>query len=131
MKVLKFSRHFVDQWVLRKGTFPTLEEVNTIIQDSLLIMKQQLLYHRKNNGAMVEHKELSHYWNHGAAVILLVDDLAGVVVTCLTPDMVSKFVGGSRMSDVGCRKIEGKGKRNGCGTNGTADAERIAQLLNG
>jgi hypothetical protein len=135
MKVLRLSKHFIRQWALRKGSLPSIEEVNEIINDSLLIMKQQLLYRRMNDGVMAKHQELSHYWCHAAAVILIVDDREGRAVTLLTPDMESKFDDGSRRADVGCRvsdvrcrKIDGKGKGNGDRT-GTADAARIIDLL--
>ena len=128
MKVLRLSKHFIRQWALRKGSLPSIEEVNEIINDSLLIMKQQLLYRRMNDGVMVKHQELSHYWCHAAAVILIVDDREGRAVTLLTPDMESKFDDGSRRAENGSRKIGDGGERNGDRT-GTADAARIIDLL--
>ena len=128
MKVLRLSKHFIRQWALRKGSLPSIEEVNEIINDSLLIMKQQLLYRRMNDGVMAKHQELSHYWCHAAAVILIVDDREGRAVTLLTPDMESKFDDGSRRAENGSRKIGDGGERNGDRT-GTADAARIIDLL--
>jgi len=90
-KVIRFSRHFVARWVLRKGGFPSIEEVNAILARSLRIIKQRSLWERVADGVMIRHAELSHYWCHAAGVILLVDDRTGTAVTVITPDMADKY----------------------------------------
>jgi hypothetical protein len=90
-RILRFSRHFVQRWAERKGGWPSIEEVQRIVDDGVRIVKQERLWRRVANGVMVEHHELSHYWCHSAGVILLVDERAGVAVTLITPDMQSKY----------------------------------------
>jgi hypothetical protein len=91
VKVLKFSRHFVAQWAERVGGFPCIEGVNEILGRGMRIIKQERLFRRHNDGTMVSHKELSHFWCHADGMILLIDELNGIAVTVLTPDMASKF----------------------------------------
>ena len=90
MKVIRFSKHFVERWVQRKGTLPCIDDVNAMIEASLRIIKQRSLWERIG-GTMIQHQELSHYWCHSAGVILLVDDYAGRAVTVITPDMDDKY----------------------------------------
>lgn len=91
MKIIRFSRHFVRRWAERKGGLPAIEEINRMLGESVCIVKQERLFRRLEDGRMVEHQELSHYWCHADAVILVVDDLRGRAVTLLTPDMTSKY----------------------------------------
>ena len=72
-KVLRFSRHFVARWAERKGSLPSIEEVNAILADSLRILRQEALWKRVPDGALVKHRQLSHYWCHAAGVVLLVE----------------------------------------------------------
>jgi hypothetical protein len=90
-KVLRFSKHFVARWAERKGSLPSLEEVNAILADSLRILRQEALWKRVADGVLARHRQLSHYWCHAAGVILLVDDHAGMAVTVITPDMDDKY----------------------------------------
>lgn len=90
-RILRFSKHFVHQWVERMGALPSIEEINTVLTGSLRILKQRTVYGIKQDGTRRKHRELSHFWNHNTGCILLVDELAGTVVTVLTPDMRDKY----------------------------------------
>jgi hypothetical protein len=86
-----FSHHFVRRWAERKGGFPSIEEVNSIIASSLRIIKQEVLFRRTSGGKLVRRRQLSHFWHHASGVILLVDEDNGIAVTVITPDMPDKY----------------------------------------
>jgi hypothetical protein len=90
-KVLRFSKHFVRRWAERSGGLPSIEEINRIIAGSLCILKQRTLYGIRPDGTKRRHRELSHFWNDEAGVILLIDELDGTAVTVITPDMRDKY----------------------------------------
>ena len=79
------------RWGQRMGGFPSIEDVNDILARSVCIIKQERLWRRQTDGRMVRHLELSHFWCHSDGMILLVDELNGIAVSILTPDMVSKY----------------------------------------
>jgi len=90
-KVSRFDRHFVQRWAERMGGLPDIEQVNAVLAGSLRIIRQEVLYKQCASGCLVRHETLSHYWNHAAGIILLVNDHQGKAITLLTPDMADKY----------------------------------------
>ncbi|MBA3028940.1 MAG: hypothetical protein FP816_09040 [Desulfobacteraceae bacterium] len=78
--MLRLTDHFIKNWALRVGGVPTVEQVQHIIRESLVV--QSCSTYAKRNGD--PHRVLAIYWHTGLDVVLKVDEFSGNVVTVMS-----------------------------------------------
>lgn len=83
--VATLSRHFIERWLERVGTVPSLESVNHICRKGQRIVRQKRLY-RAVDGRVVPCKTLALWWNHSHGVIVWVDEDTRTAVTVVVPE---------------------------------------------
>jgi len=82
------TMHFNDRWEERVAPqLPSVRELNEIIEGSVRIQKQRDLFTPKG----YRQRVLALYWNPDKNVVFKVDQKAGKVVTCLTPELAREI----------------------------------------
>ena len=77
---MQLSRHFVDNWQKRVGSWPTESFIDRIIAQSVRVQPSKDL--REHDGG--HFRMLSIYWHPELDLILKVDDYRGMAVTVLS-----------------------------------------------
>jgi hypothetical protein len=74
VKVEALSRDFIRTWRRRVGTELSVEKVNKILQGAKRITPQRRLFQGHRLEGLRPWKLLAEYWNHGAGLIIRVDE---------------------------------------------------------
>ena len=78
--MLSLSQHFIDNWLVRVGSWPTRELIEEVVAQSVRVQPSKNL--REANG---EHfRMLSIYWHPDLDIVLKIDEYRDVVVTVLS-----------------------------------------------
>lgn len=77
---MQLSKHFIDNWQKRVGSWPTEACVDQIIAQSVRVQPSKDLH--EHDGA--HFRMLSIYWHPELDLILKVDDYRGMAVTVLS-----------------------------------------------
>lgn len=89
MRVENLTRHFVERWETGDGDpsrrvhLPVdIETVNRILDESIVVQRQKLVYVR-HNGTYVPYTVLAAYWHPTMHLLLKVDEYRGMAVTVI------------------------------------------------
>jgi hypothetical protein len=81
--VRRFSSHFVERWVQWCGRFPSIEEVNLLIQGAQQLRPQVDLLQRGSDGTLMPYKLLAEFWNDAEGIVIRVDECVEKAVTLI------------------------------------------------
>jgi len=77
--MLRLTKHFKENWEKRVGGTPTVDIVQKIIRESVIV--QSCATYQKNGKP---YRVLAIYWHTGLDVIVKIDEFSGNVVTVLS-----------------------------------------------
>lgn len=84
--VKELGVHFQQQWEMFVGGVPTVEEVNGLLRDGILIRSQMCVRKRDDRGRWQPYKLLAEYWVWDAKLIIKVDEDSRKAVTLITSE---------------------------------------------
>jgi len=79
-QVVGLTSHFVQRWRERKGGAVNAKMVNAILQRSVCVFPQRVLYQRDGEPYIL----LGRYWDPVEGLVLVIDEKQGMAVTLLT-----------------------------------------------
>lgn len=81
---MRLSKHFVDHWHDRVGGIPTVEDVQTIMREGVVVQRGRQFALMDGTIFTI----LGVYWNKN--VVVTIDELKGIAVSCYTPSLENK-----------------------------------------
>jgi len=79
---IELSQHFIDNWMERVGTVPTVETVASVLRKCIVVQKGRVVYNRCGRRTNI----LAIFWSHELGVILTADHIRRRMVSVMTPD---------------------------------------------